>query len=226
MSYLDHGSVAVIIDCWDYSQYSVDSSNYRLCQQLSQNILKIVPTLPNLTAVILSTYDSLESHDPTKRLQNIYYQNTHDLFYQQQPIPYIKKLYQQDFVRDLSKATVSNNATRTDDLILNHVWPCYQIAMNDIWQLEYYIRMVVPHVKNVFYFGRAWSNGYQMPGCVRGRPMGADRLKELKQWGHLPDVNVLLCQQGILENHPTQELFSWPEFDQYQDLGNNIYQYC
>lgn len=227
MTWRDHGSIAVIIDCWDHSQYPVGSNNHQLCQELAQNILDIVPTLPNLTAVVLSTYDGYEAHDPALRSSNLYYKNTHDLLYVEQPIPYVRRWYERDFVRSEPRVTQPGEIeNRTSSQILSHRWPCQQLAMNDIWQLEYYMHNVVPHAKNVFYFGRSWNHSHDVPGCVRGRPMGADRLCELKQWSHLPDVNVFLHSRGILDKHPTQDIFLWPSFDQYIKIDQDIYQYC
>jgi hypothetical protein len=222
-----HGSIAVIIDCWEYSQYTPGSHNHEMCRQLTDNILSVIPTLPNLTAVILSTYDAPESHDPLLRCHNAYYRNTHELFYQHQPIPYIKHWYQHDFMREPSDSADRNGPqARTDPRLLDHVWPCQQLAMNNIWQLEYYIRYLVPHAKNVFYFGKNWTNWYGVPGCVLGRPMGADRLSELKQWNHLPDVNIMLYQKGILDKQHPDDVFIWPDFSQFPVIDDDVYLYC
>ena len=220
MSFRDHGSIAVIVECRDYSHFEPSSDQYLKCQQLSQNINEIIPTLPNLTAVVLSTYDSYEPYDPETRRNNLYYQNAYDLFYQAQPIPYVKQFYKQDFIRDDPKVLApGEHDVCTDPMVLNKIWPCYQLAMNNIWQLEYYIKTVVPHVKNIFYFGRSWSV------CVQGRLIGTDRLRELKHWGHLPDINVLLHSHGQLDRDD-QDNFTWANLDQYQLVEDNIYQYC
>jgi hypothetical protein len=177
-------SIAVLIDCWDPNQtkdnFSIEERNTRL--QTFYNIVKTVPEIPNLAAVILSTYDSNEYLSDLS-----YYNNTQHLFLSQE-VNYIKENY----YRTLSSYQFKGE--KTYESILRNIWPCMSYGMTEAWQLEYLINRKIPKVQNIFFLGM------HLNMCVTGRPIGVNALKVLKKYGHLNnDVNFFTIRHCVIE---------------------------
>jgi len=178
------GSIVVLIDCWG-EIHPITAHNIQNQQKLYDNILKEIPKILNLTAVVLSTYHTTEHNNSS----NQYYMQSADLFYNAQPIAYVREMYQQ-----LNYEIINSAANQvTDPKILNKLWQVPQLAMTHPYQLEYYINHVVPHVKNIFFFGQAWNL------CVKKRPIGYSPILELIKWNHLAaDTRVFTFSNCIL----------------------------
>lgn len=214
------GNIAVLLDCWDPQPLSQDQpENFAHCQELTENIFQRIGQMPDLAAVVLATYTSdSEVQDARLRDTNLYYKNAWQMFYREQPIEYIRR----HFVDTLDYLSVSNTGLKhnTDPRLLNHVWPCMQIAMHDSWQLEYYIRHVVPHVKNVFYFGRSWNY------CLHERLIGINAMLALKKWQHLPELRLFGyddCILGLKSHH----FMCWHDFHNdttCEYIDNNLFE--
>jgi hypothetical protein len=191
------GNIVVLLDCWDPAPLAREHpANFAQCQQLTQNILTRIHTIPDLAAVILATYTSKnEIKNSALKDTNPYYKNAWQMFYFEQPVDYIRR----HFVDALDRIAITDVGLEhdTDPLLLNQIWPCMQIAMHDSWQMEYYIRHVVPHVRNLFYFGRSWNY------CLHQRPIGINAMLAIKQWQHLPGLRLFTYSDCILalENH-------------------------
>lgn len=162
-------SIVVLIDCWE------NSINVDVLDTLTKNILSTVPTIPNLGAVILSSYDTDDY-----LIDNLYYKNSKDLFYLEQPIDSIKRWYMQTLI-DASSQLKST----TDAGILHRKWECPQYAMFNELQLEYYINHVVSDVRNIYFFGMSWSM------CVRSRSIGWESVSKLIKFNHLHENTKL-----------------------------------
>jgi hypothetical protein len=138
------------------------------------------------------------------------------LFVSQQPIKYIATHYlaslqDRDFAKVPAESTYSN--------ILDHQWNCSQWAMSQDWQLEYYIKHLVPEVENIFVFGLHWGM------CLHHRPIGITNLKKLIQNKHLsPDTKLITHQDCIVGfSHNGDCAVNLAEAG-FKDLSNGFYQ--
>ena len=193
---INGGSIAILIDCWKDLPLDMPAASTVAKDQVYQNIINKVESLPNLTAVILATYQTHEYANSN----NLYYQKSTDLFHTSQPIPYVKEIFEN---LDYGWSRTSG-VMETDPGILNHTWPVPQIAMVHTYQLEYYLNRVVPHVKNIFFFGMAWNI------CVQHRPVGYFNINQLVQWNHLPkDIRLFTRDDCVLSN--TNGLMHFPD---------------
>jgi hypothetical protein len=190
--HLEGGSIVVLIDCWNRPSKNSSANNTNLLEQMIENILKEISNIPDLSAVILATYESVEY----KNSNNRYYTQADELFNTHQPIAYVRDIYQ-----NLNYGNYSQKATNSK--ILEHDFPVNQLAMVNPYQIEYYIQMVVPHVKNIFFFGQSWNL------CVKHRPIGYESISKLIKWNHLSrDTKLFTLNNCILDfDTITNELF-------------------
>jgi hypothetical protein len=178
---LSGGSIVILIDCCD------NAANADVIKVLTDNILEKVSKIPDLAAVILSSYDTQE-HFLT---DNLYYTNSNALFYDSQPIPSIREWYIQTLI---STSSSSINTLTTIPRILHKKWHCPQFVMFNELQLEYYINHITPHVQNIYFLGVAWSV------CVKSRPIGWDNISRLIKYKHLKDdINIYTISDCLLD---------------------------
>jgi hypothetical protein len=187
------GTAVILIDCC----VPLGKQNPALHQELYSNIHQAIPLIPNLTAVILASYESTDGVD------NAYAATSQQLFHDHQPFEHVKHLW--TWSQDRWKGP-----SNTDPSILAAQWPCVQLAMTEHWQLDLYVNTVVPHVKNILLMGRYWSR------CILSRPLGIQGLELMRVHGHLArDSKVLVLQDCVLDG----ELEYGTEF--FPDLKEN-----
>jgi len=207
-------SIAILIDCWDPSlksaEFSIDEKNTRL--KAFYNILQTVPEIPNLSAVILSTYDSNELITDTP-----FFKNTEHLFLSQ-GVDYIRENY----TRSVLNYKFNGTDTQTYPNILNSAWPCMTFSMHEAWQVEYLINRKMQNIKNIFFLGM------HLNLCVSGRPIGYDAINNLIKHGHLSsDVNLFTIKNCVLEwdhDHRKSRFPTLANENKFTSIDNFYYQ--
>lgn len=184
----------VLIDCWEIDPDNKDL--YQASQKLYHNILQTIPLIPDLAAVVLATYHSSEMLDPHMR-NNRYYSNSYDMFFEKQPLMYIRQQYAASML-----ASDTHGHLKTDSSILNAIWPSQQFAMVAPWQLQMYINTIIPHVKNIWFMGMHWNM------CIEDRPLGWETIAKMIKFNHLhKDTKLLARSDCILEDSNGSNVF-------------------
>ena len=195
VSDLEHESMLIIIDPWE----GQTSDQNQIRQNLCQKIINKSSLIPNLRAVVLSSYETPDYlYNPSE-----YHKNSLDLFFKNQRVISLRKQFKESYLDD--SVGVHH---KTHRLIYNHIWSCSQYAALQPWQIEYLLnRTFYRRVKNIFYAGLFWD------ACIKTRPVGYLEMLSLSKEGLIsPDTNFYFIKDMQLDNggsnkHEAQEWF-------------------
>ena len=189
--------LAILVDCWKH----LDGPEYK---QLWENILNSLLKY-NIQTVVLATHEyNIKTHWNTD-----WFENTHHIFFN-------GNLNRNKWVESLPVAigTAPSYIFETADTILNAKLPGkLKLMLHDSKQLEWYLLNIVPHIKNVWYFGVHWNI------CIKNRNIGTDKLINFFNQNNINCLTDINCTLTEMHQYPTnEELRSWQCIDQ------NVYQ--
>jgi hypothetical protein len=179
----DHESLLIIIDPWEGK--TLDQNQIR--QNLCQKIINRSSLIPNLRAVVLSSYETTDYlYDPSE-----YHKNSADLFFNNQPLISIRKQFKETYLDNAAE-----KSCRTHRLIYNHIWSVNQYAALETWQIVYLLnRTFHRRVKNIFYAGLFWDY------CIKDRPVGWKEILSYSNEGLIsPEINFYFIQDMQIDN--------------------------
>lgn len=196
------GSLVIMIDCWDIDPALQDLRAKSLV--LYDNILQATAQrVPDLRAVVLSTYSTPEWTDPEFSRNNLYYISSQDVFERNQ-FDHISQLW--SWSRDQNPVTVPR---RTHPAIASYTWPVSQYAMNHAWQLQHVLQTRHPDVKNIFFMGMHWKQ------CLDRRPMGIRMIDTMISKKLLPrDLALYVLDDCVLDADTV-------DYNFFPDLGQD-----
>lgn len=180
---LFHESLLIIIDPWEGK--TIDQNQIR--QNLCQKIITKSNLIPNLRAVVLSSYETNDYlYDPSE-----YHKNSIDLFFNNQPLTSIRKQLKESYLDKTPE-----KSCRTHRLIYNHIWSVNQYAALETWQIVYLLnRTFHRRVKNIFYAGLFWD------ACIKTRPVGWEEILNYSKEGLIsPEINFYFIQDMQIDN--------------------------
>lgn len=194
---IDQPSMVILVDCY---KSTTDSIRYR---EFYTRLTKFLDTAPdNITTYVLASYNC-----PNERQKIVWFTNYNKMIRESnshalEDLAHIHKTYDQ---RDWPEE-------QTDPAILNYRnKKKYQIAMNRIWELNYYLSLH-PEIKNIYVMGTVWEI------CIRNRPLGYQGLFE-----EISNVNILVNPDYILKlDATTPDITNEPD---WKHIENNIYKY-
>jgi hypothetical protein len=193
-------SIAILIDCWETTEA------YSRAEDCYYNITRFIDATESITAVILATYNC-----KTERLAPnfVWATNATKLFTNTKR----RKIIDLNFAFDTLYEQSSNfKPEQTHPIIWNYENPTkYQISMNWLWQLEYYLSLH-PEIKNIYFFGAAWEQ------CVRYRSLGYESISN-----EIPNLNILTNSKCVLSTNIHS--FNMENEPDWKSLGNDIYLY-
>lgn len=175
--------IVIIIDCWAGFIGPTDLRT-QMCKNIVSSINHIDPYL-----VVLGTYGSNEIYDDNLKKHN----------------PWIKSFWQ--FFPEFKNVRPNDLATdSTHSIILNSSFNCEQIALTQLWQLEYILNKSPNKLERAWYFGLHWNS------CVKDREIGWFNLKNHYIKNKNRQIEIMTrenCTLKLLCKNNT-ELEVWP----------------
>jgi len=190
--------IAILIDCWEHL-----TDQHKIYPETWNNIITAIEN-KNIQTVVLSTY----TYDIKTHWNSEWFTNAHHIFFNGNP-------RQEDWVRTLPESigTAPGYIYQTAKTIFDYEFSNQlKFMLHDSDMLKWYIEEVVPHIKNLWFFGCHWDL------CLKERPIG---FENLQSWANKTERN---CLTDI--NCVVTEFNERPSVDNFKDwslINNGVY---